>query len=78
MHMQSISFRKKHCKAVSDIGILCFQFAFVVKKKKTGGGREKERKKKRILHTINHPLHRHERPLCVFLAVTGKLFIFTS
>lgn len=43
MHMSSMSFRKKHCKAVSDIGILCFHFVFVVKKKRgEKGKKEKE------------------------------------
>lgn len=64
MPMGSVLFRKKHCKAVSDIGILYFQFAFVVKKGR-GEGREKERKKKRMLDTIN-PLYTHTQKTTVY------------
>lgn len=78
MHISSVLFRRKHCKAVSDTGVLCFQFAFVTKKNGWGEGREKGKKTPRILDTINPSLNMHRRPLCMFSTVTGKLFIFTS
>lgn len=42
---EGVLLRKKHCKAVSDIGILCFQFPFVVKNRV--GEKEGKRKGKR-------------------------------
>lgn len=66
MHMSSVLFRKKHCKAVSDIGVLRFQFAFVVEKK----GREKEGKKKaknkRMLDTIKPPKYTQKTTVYIF------------
>lgn len=55
MHMSSVLFRKKHCKAVSDIGVLRFQFAFVVEKKDREKEGKKKGKNKRMLDTIKPP-----------------------
>lgn len=67
---EGVLFRNKHCKAVSDTGILCFQFPFVVKKRGGGEGRKKERKKKRMLDTIN-PLYLHTKGHCVFFSTVA-------